>query len=434
MLPDAKNPAAPAVTRRLVLQAAAAVSPAILGLRALSAESPADRATPATKRPSAAPHYAFPLHNVAPATDVVTRKSEASMVALRDGSVLLAYAAHAGNTDNDHAPLVALTLNAEGTPITEERVVVPPPPGGFNAMSPALQRLPDGRIGMLFSYRQSQKIASRLLTTSSDEGKTWSPHIAVAEGQYKTGCHDRFTVHSSGRLLAPCHCTEDWDLHHLHVRVARSDDLGASWQLGDPITLPYVRWLASENSKGVAFRSDGSSPASTPDAPARQEFIQDTESGCIEPGIAERADGSLIMTIRTAMGTQFKSESFDRGSSWSTPRTMEVISPVAPAHISRLPGSDDLLLLWTSDYDAKAQLSGQRNTIMACVSHDGGESWPHERRKVLVHDPKHSVDYPSVLYRGDEAWITLRTSTGPRILQGQTSTQLMRVPLAWFRD
>lgn len=91
----------------------------------------------------------------------------------------------------------------------------PSPDGGFNAMSPALQRLPDGRIGMLFSYRQSQKIASCRFTSSADEGETWSPPVIVADGQYKTGCHDRFTVHSSGRLLAPCHCTEDWDLHHL---------------------------------------------------------------------------------------------------------------------------------------------------------------------------------------------------------------------------
>jgi len=138
------------------------------------------------------------------------------------------------------------------------------------------------------------------------------------------------------------------------------------------------------------------------------------------------------MTIRTAMGTQFKSESFDRGATWSTPRSMEVVSPVAPAHISRIPGTDELLLIWTSDYDARARLAGERHTITACVSSDGGATWPHARRKILVHDPERSVDYPSVLYRGKEVWITLRTSTGKGVLQGQTSTQLMRVPLTWF--
>jgi len=419
-------------TRRHFLATLAAAAPVALTQGRLRGQ-PAPAAGPSPLIPKV-PFFAFPLRNVAPATDTITRKSEASLVSLRHGGVLLAYASHAGRSDNDRAPLVALELDAEGAPTTAERVIIPPPEGGFNAMSPALLRLPDGRIGMLFSYRQSQKIASRRFTSSSDEGKTWSPPVIVADGQYKTGCHDRFTVHSSGRLLAPCHCTEDWDLHHLHVRVARSDDLGATWKLGDPITLPYVRWLVSENPSGASFRREGPPPSSTPGAPARQEFIQDTESGCIEPGMAERADGSLIMTIRTAMGTQFKSESFDRGATWSTPRSMEVVSPVAPAHISRLPGTNDLLLLWTSDYDARARLSGERHTITSCISSDGGASWPHARQKVLAHTPEHSLDYPSLLYRGNEAWITLRTSTGKGVLQGRTSTQLMRVPLSWFRS
>lgn len=416
-------------TRRDFLRTVAAATPLALGLSALTGRA----ATAAPSAPlSAGAHFAFPLIPVAPADDQRIRRSEASMVSLRDGSVFLAYASHAGRSDNDQAPLVARRLSAAGEILDGERVILPPPAGGFNAMSPALQRLPDGRLGMLFSYRQSQKIASRRFTTSADEGLTWSPPVIVADGQYKTGCHDRFTVHSSGRLLAPCHCTEDWDLHHLHVRVGRSDDLGATWQLGDPITLPYVRWLESENPRGASFTREGPAPASTPGAPGQQVFIQDTESGCIEPGMAERADGSLIMTIRTAMGTQFKSESFDRGATWSTARSMEIVSPVAPAHISRIPGTDELLLLWTSDYDAKARLSGERHTIMACVSSDGGASWPHARRKVLAHDPERSVDYPSVLYRGNEAWITLRVSTGKGVLQGQTSTCLMRVPLGWF--
>ncbi len=358
---------------------------------------------------SAAANPAFPLITVAPATEEATRKSEASLLSLRDGSVLLAYARHAGRSDNDRAPLVARALSPEGQPLGEERVLVPPPDGGFNAMSPALQRLPDGRIGMLFSYRMNVREASRRFMTSADEGVSWSAPVIVADGQYKTGCHDRFTVHSSGRLLAPCHCSDDWDKHHLHVRVAVSDDLGATWTLGAPIELPYVRW------------PEGTVKASL-------------ESGCIEPGIAERGDGSLLMTIRTAMGTQFKSESTDRGTTWSDPRSMEVISPVAPAHISRIPGTNDLLLLWTSDFSSKVNLFGERHTIMACVSSDGGASWPHARRKLLVQDLAHSIDYPSVLYRGGEAWITLRVSTGHGVLGGLTSTALMRVPLAWFQS
>ena len=352
----------------------------------------------------ATPRYAFDLEPVAPATEQLRRRSEASMVTLTNGDVLLAYANHTDKSDNDRGHIAGRHLSG-GEPVGDERVLVPSPENGLNVMSPALKRLPDGRIGMLFSYRLSTKEASRQFISSKDEGKTWSEPVTVADGNYKTGCHDRFTVHSSGRLLAPLHCTDDWEKFHLHVRVARSDDAGRSWRLGDPLELPRVRWADVE---------------------------LHYESGCIEPGIAERADGSLLMTIRTAMGTQFFSESWDGGETWSEPRSMEVVSPVAPAHLSRLPESDDLLLVWTSDYDAKVRLAGERHTITACVSSDGGRSWPRERRRVLVHDPDHSVDYPSVLYHLGEAWLTLRVSSGPGVVEGLTSTCLMRVPLEWF--
>lgn len=351
------------------------------------------------------PIFAFPMKVIAPADEQAVRRSEGTLVELRDGSVLFAYACHSGRTDNHRAPLVCRRLNAEGDPVTPEKILVEPPDGGLNAMSPALRRLADGRIGLLFSYRMSNLEAARRFMVSSDEGETWSVPVVVAEGGYKTGCHDRLAVHSTGRLLAPVHCKSQDDAYYLHVRVSVSDDHGGTWTLGEPIELPKVDW---------------------------PQGSKNPESGCIEPGIAERADGSLLMTIRTAMGTQFCSESFDRGTTWSGPRSMEVISPTAPANLSRIPGTDDLLLLWTSDYCAKLLLSGRRHTIMACVSRDGGRSWPHASRRILVQDMVRSIDYPSVLYKGSEVWITLRVSTGEGILQGKTSTCLLRVPLDWF--
>ena len=347
--------------------------------------------------------YAFPLEPVAPATDRFRRRSEASLVDLKDGGFLLAYANHVGRSDNDRAFIEAVRLTPEGKRTDDAWVAVEAPEGGLNAMSPALRRLPDGRIGMVYSHRMNTTCASRLFIASQDEGRTWSDPIIVAEGEYKTGRNDCFTICSTGRFIAPCHCTDDWDKHYVHIRVAWSDDAGAAWSLGDKIELPMVNWPDGGN-----------------------------ESGCNEPCVVERADGSLFMTMRTAMGTQFCSESLDGGETWTPPRSMEVISPQAPANLSRIPGSDDLLLVWTPNYNARTSLGGRRHTIMTCISYDGGRSWPHDNRKVLVHDPHHSVDYPSLLYKDGEAWITLRCSTGPAVVDGRTSTCLMRVPIAWF--
>lgn len=376
---------------------------------------------------SATPLYAFPLEAIAPADANHSRRSEASFAQLRDGSVLLAYGRHTGpndpgyarlknervvrygggsaiERDNDFGEIVAVRLDAAGRRLTDETVIIPAPADGLNAMSPALRRLPDGRLGMLYSHRVSTRVASRRFVVSSDEGTSWSQPTIVAEGGYRTGCHDRFAVLSSGRLIAPCHGGDDFDSHYRKTWVAWSDDLGASWKIGAAIETQKLSW---------------------PDG----QFM---ESGCNEPGVVERADGSLLMTLRTAMGTQFCTESRDHGETWTPPRTLEVPSPNAPAHLSRLPGTDDLLLVWTPNYDARAPMNGHRHTVLACVSTDGGRSWPHANRKILVHDSSRNTDYPAVFFHGDEAWIALRQSDHAEVIKGRMSTGLMRVPLSWF--
>ncbi len=352
------------------------------------------------------PASRFPVRALTFPTAEAPRLDEPSLVELGGGTLLFAYANHTGRGDNDGSDIVAVELSRDGKVLSDERLLVRRPEGGLNAMSPALRRLPDGRIGMVYSHRESVRAASRRFTASSDQGRTWSEPVVAAGGAYKTGCHDRFLVHSSGRLIAPCHCTEDWDSHYLHVRVARSDDGGRGWTLGDSIELPRQSW---------------------PDERRR------IESGCVEPCAVERADGSLLMTMRTAMGTQFKSESRDRGETWSAPVSMEVSSPTAPCHLSRVPGTDILVIVWNPHYNALEPNLGLRRTVMVATSVDGGRTWPYERRRVLIHDPVGSVSYPTVTYVGAEAWITLRISTVAVFVQGGlTGTGLLRVPIEWL--
>lgn len=365
---------------------------------------------------AATPYYAFPTTWIAPVDTNYQRRSEASAVTLKHGNVLVAWCDLVGRGDNAKGHISAVELGPDGAPRGAQRILVPTPPDGLNALSPALRRLSNGEIGLAFSYRMSTKEASRRFMRSRDEGRTWSEAVLVSDGSdpYMTGCNDRLTVHSTGRLLAPLHCSDDWDKHHLHVKTAWSDDHGQTWKTTTgKLELPLVRWL---DEKGQPSRKIG------------------LESGPHEPGIAERADGSLLMTMRTPMGTQFFSESRDRGETWSDPRSLELTSPLAPANLSRIPGTDQLLMVWTPNYESAKSMMGRRNTIAICVSDDGGRSWPHARRKILLHDPTKSSDYPSVTFRGDEIWITLRVSSGSGVLQGLTGTALMRVPLKWLQE
>lgn len=343
------------------------------------------------------------------ATNQFPRRGEASMVELVSGDCLLAYSNHTGRGDNDHGHIAVTRISSEGDPLSDDTEVVPcPPSGGLNAMSPALRRLPDGRLGMLYSARRSVTDSDRQFIWSDDEGVTWSEPIAIESGDaYVDGVHDRFTILKSGRFIAPLTCADNWDRHYTHIRTGYSDDGGATWSVGDKIELPWV---------GHKYGWEGG-------------WIG---SGAGDPAVAERADGSLFMAIRTAMGTQFCSESYDGGESWTSPRSMEVIGLQAPACLTRIPDSDDLLLLWTPNYNVRANGGGRRQTLMSAVSGSGGRSWPHRKRRVLVRDADRMVDSPSCMFKEGEAWITVRVSEGQTFQESMVSTGLMRVPVEWF--
>jgi sialidase-1 len=352
-------------------------------------------------------YYAFPLKIILPADEVNVRRGEASMI-ITGGGTMIVYSNHSGRDDNDTGDIYAQRLDQEANPCGKEWKIIERQPGSFNVMSPAIRWLANGKIGMVYSNRISATDAQRMFVSSADEGKTWSGPVTVDSGGYVTGCHDRFTVLSSGRLIAPLHFSRDLAWPYRKIKTAYSDDNGASWKLSNTLALPWV---------GQKYDWEGESD----------------ESGCNEPGVAERADGSLLMCIRTSMGTVFYSESFDSGVTWTSPISLGLVSPRAPAHVSRIPGSDDLLIFWTSGYDAKRWLYGERHTIMSAISHDGGKSWPYEERKIIVHDEEHSVDYPTVCYHEKEVWVAFRHSTQRGILEGRTSTGLMPIPLDWLR-
>ena len=154
-----------------------------------------------TPRPDSV--YAFPLVAVAPADAHHSRRGEATGVTLRDVNVLMAYGRFTGRNDpgynqlavrraqryqgsyierdNDYGEVAAILLDRHGSPIGSERVIIPCPSDGLNAMNPALARLPDGRIGLLYSHRISRRISSRRFLSSDDEGATWSESIVVCD-------------------------------------------------------------------------------------------------------------------------------------------------------------------------------------------------------------------------------------------------------------
>lgn len=323
---------------------------------------------------------------------------------LQNGNLLLAWSKFTAaqppdqrlmSSDNATAHIAGMISTDGGCTWQDERVLVENT-AGLNVMSPALVRLTDGRLGLAYSYRESRTTAYRLFRHSHDGGETWSDPVFITRHGYKTGCHDHLSVLSCGRIIAPLHCTDDWETHYLHARVAWSDDHGETWQLSEAIELPRVI--------GVA------------------------ESGCMEPDVVQRSDRSLLLIIRTAMGTLFKCESYNRGETWSVPHSMEVTASIAPARIVKLPNREELVLIWNWNYDPGHPLGGLRRPMALAVSEDGGRSWPLNRRFMLETDAEFTYAYPSCLPLHDHLFLTYYVAKAANGLGHERSLASQRVP------
>jgi hypothetical protein len=149
--------------------------------------------------------------------------------------------------------------------------------------------------------------------------------------------------------------------------------------------------------------------------------------GLQEPGIVECADGSLWMYARTDRGSVYACRSHDGGATWSEPRPTKLIAPTAPASARRLPGSDDILILYN---DRSRRYGGRgvpysadrstpfhhRTPLAAAVSHDGGRTWGHHQ--LVESDRSKSYCYTSITFHGENTLLTYYVGQveGPRLV------------------
>ncbi len=341
------------------------------------------------------------------ADDEHPRHSEASIVETGDGSLLLAWSRftarrksgsrtdHVLESDNDSSDIPACWSEDGGKTWHDKHVLVAND-AGLNVMSPAFARLTDGSIGLAYSHREAPDRAWRVFRRSTDHGRTWRDPVRLTSEGYITGTHDRLAVLEGGRILAPLHFMESWYEGVRKSMVAYSDDHGESWRFSDPVEVPGV-------------------PAAT-------------ESGGWEPGVVELPNGRVLLILRTAMGTLFCATSEDGGESWSAPCSMEVVSPVAPGRVERIPGSGDLLLVWNWHYNSREPMFGIRRRFSVAVSHDGGLSWPHGDRRVIEDDQATTYSYPSCVIVGNQALVTYYAASADAPF-GARSLKIARIEL-----
>lgn len=312
--------------------------------------------------------------------------------------------------DDGYARISGKTSSDGGRTWSKPRIVVDDRDALVNCISPSITRMADGRILLAYSWRSGGNGAenygncAKMVRISDDEGQTWSDRVRITPDncEYHTGCHDRAWTLDSGRVIVQCHTIfppgvakpgPDYKRTCMGTHFAYSDDNGRSWSRTEVMMDPIA-------GHGGRF-----------------------EEACL----AQRADGSLIQFIRNWRGQSFVSESVDHGSTWSPPRPSGVISSLAPTYITRMPGSDDLLMIWNPAWNPDARISGIRTVLAAAISKDGGRTWGFP--KAIETNPNLWSEYPGVTFDGDAALVYYRVFTADR---KRCDLVQARVPISWF--
>ena len=336
------------------------------------------------------------------------RNSEGAFATLASGRIIFCYSAYSGGKgyDDDPARIAQIHSDDRGLTWSAPRTIVENE-GRCNVMSVSLLRAASGKLHMIYLVKNSWVDCRPYLRTSEDDGATWSaPKLILQAPGYFVVNNDRLIQTAKGRLLLPVafHRSRGQDPVSSRTFDARaialwiySDDDGKTWQ-------EAANWWA------IPVRS---------------------ASGLQEPGVVERADGSLFSWARTDAGSQYGFDSKDGGKSWSAPTPTKLASPESPASIKRIPGSDELLAVFNDHSGRLSFPKGKRSPLVAAISKDGGATWG--RHKLLEGDPDGWYCYTAIHFVGDDVLLAYCAGDSAK----NTYLNVLRVrktSLAWLRS
>ncbi|HZT83050.1 MAG TPA: sialidase family protein [Gemmataceae bacterium] len=224
------------------------------------------------------------------------------------------------------------------------------------------------------------------VTKSTDDGKTWARPVEITRHVknpewtwYATGPGVGIQT-KSGRLIIPCD-NQVSKRKTQQAHIIYSDDKGTTWKLG-----------------GVVG------------------------PGCDECQVAELADGSLLLNIRSYRGRHRRlvSVSKDGGLTWSEPADdPALVEPVCQASLIRYPGEKGGLLF-------SNPASTKREKMTVRLSRDGGKTWPAAR---VLHAGPAAYSCLTVLPGGSIGCLYERGDKHP-----YEDLTFARFPLAWLSD
>ncbi len=322
---------------------------------------------------------AEPYHLVvAPVGPQNPRNSEADIIQLTDGALLLGWTEFYAGSGADHGPArISGKVSKDGGRTWGEKHTLIENDGGCNVMEVNFLRLKNGHIALFYCQKNSESTDCRVMMRSSgNEGKTWDGAKELSPADTYTGLTNGRSIRlKSGRILL-----EAWEGGYSYCYL--SDDEGETWR-----------------------ESQRVKPA----------------DGSWEPACIELKDGRVLLLTRTGMGGQYQSISEDGGATWSELKPSALKGTAAPVSLSRIPTTGDILAIWNHNPGAS-----KRNPFTAAVSKDEGVTWEHFRN--VENAPEDAWAYPAVTWIDGKALLTYFNYAGG------LSLQLKILPAAWFYE
>jgi photosystem II stability/assembly factor-like uncharacterized protein len=190
-------------------------------------------------------------------------------------------------------------------------------------------------------------------------------------------------------------------------------------------TLPGGKWSA--RAVAMCFLSDDGGK-SWRKGRGEIEGPEGSKSGLQEPGVVELKDGRLLMLSRTDRGCQYRCSSGDGGETWSPAEPSNILSPLSPASVKRIPMTGDLLLVWNDHANVDATHRGKRTPLTVAISRDEGQTW--ERIKTLEDDPEGWYCYTAIAFVDQR--VLLGHCAGDKQVGGLNRTQITLFDLDWL--
>lgn len=316
------------------------------------------------------------------------RNSEGAFIRGKRGEIFFAYSRYHGDSCHDHAAcdVAMVTSFDEGETWGEARIIAAASDFGVkNVMSVSAVDQQNGDIAFYFLIKEND-FSTTLGRAVSSDGESFRAERCAADFPvaYYTVNNDRIVRLADGRLVAPAAYLD---------REENKAEIPCAFR---------TTCLVSEDDGKSFYKADFALSAAD---------AVNAAYGLQEPGLIQRADGSLYLWMRTGYGRQYEAMSAGDVNCFTGLQASMFTSPDSPMQMKCIDGVTYVVYNPVPHYDGRIEPKGSwgRTPLVIRKSTDGGKSFGPLH--IIEDEPTRGYCYPA-LFRTDDGHLLIAYCRG----------------------